>query len=164
MPKPLSSPANDRQYLSDFIEASERFLLNRPHTKSELRQHFTKKVARPETLDALLTRLGELGFVDDWRFIAWWVGQRNDFKPKGQYALTAELLQKGVEKELVDRYFQENPLQGVELARDALQTRVRRLQQEPADKRFQRAIAFLQRRGFSYDVSKTAFEDLFPVE
>jgi len=83
------------------------FLSYRPRSEKEVRDHFKKKKIVGAHVDRAIVKLKKLNFLDDEKFSLWWIEQRNNFRPKGKRALEIELLQKGVEREIVKRVLEE---------------------------------------------------------
>ena len=52
-------------------------------------------------LAAAIPKLIELDLIDDKKFAAWWVDQRVRLNPRGNIALKAELMQKGIDREII---------------------------------------------------------------
>src|SRR4051795_2167360 len=57
---------------------------------------------RPPLVDQAVTRMTELGYLDDEAFARSWVASRDRARPRGGHALRRELQLKGVDRELVD--------------------------------------------------------------
>jgi regulatory protein len=144
------------------------YLKFRPRTISETREHLYKKVRTThwshEAVDKVIDHLIELKFLDDKVFIDFLVRSRTATKVKGIFAIKQELNRFGVEKELIDEYFSNTEINEEELAEKALTRRWEIIKTLPKQKRFEKAINFLARRGFNYDISKKAFEDLINKE
>lgn len=140
------------------------YLKFRPRTIKETRDHLYKKVRTThwshEAVDKVIDHLVELKFLDDKVFIDFLVRSRTGTKAKGIYAIKQELYRFGVDRELVDEYFSNSEINEEELAEKTLAKIWLRLQSLPKQKRFEKAISHLQRRGFNFDTSKKAFEDL----
>ena len=64
----------------------------RPRSAAELKQR---------GLAAAIPKLIELDLIDDKKFAAWWVDQRVRLNPRGNIALKAELMQKGIDREII---------------------------------------------------------------
>lgn len=79
------------------------FLSYRPRSEKEVKDHFKKKKIVGDHVDRAIEKLKKLNFLDDEKFSLWWIEQRNNFRPKGKRALEIELLQKGIEREIVKR-------------------------------------------------------------
>ena len=144
------------------------YLKFRPRTIKETRDHLYKKVKTThwshEAVDKVINHLIELKFLDDKVFIDFLVRSRTATKVKGIYAIKQELNRFGVERKLIDEYFANTEINEEELAKKALTRRWEIIKTLPKQKRFEKVISFLQRRGFNYDTSKKAFEDLINKE
>lgn len=140
------------------------YLKFRPRTIKETRNYLYKKVRTThwshEAVDKVVDHLIELKFLDDKAFIDYLVNSRTKTKAKGIYAIKQELNKFGVERELVDEYFADIEIDENELAKKTLTSRWERIKSLPRQKRFEKSISFLQRRGFNFETSKKAFEDL----
>ncbi len=140
------------------------YLKFRPRTKKEVRDYLYKKIKNRhwsrDDADKVLKRLEEQDFIDDKKFVEWFVEQRNILKPKSEFAIRAELYKYGVEKDVAENYFQEKPLAEDELAEKALRSRWGRFKLLTKEKRFPKALSFLLRRGFSFAVAKIVIEKL----
>ena len=88
------------------FDAALRLLALRPRTEAELRRRLGRRGFGAEAIEAAMTRLGEVGLVDDDAFARFWVEQRAAFRPSGRRRLFAELRAKGVARETVDAALQ----------------------------------------------------------
>ena len=134
------------------------YLKFRPRTIKETREHLYKKVRTThwshEAVDKVIDHLIELKFLDDRAFIDFLVRSRTATKVKGVYAIKQELYRFGVDKELIDEYFSNTEINEEELAKKALSRRWEIIKSLPKQKRFEKALSFLQRRGFNFDVCR----------
>lgn len=137
------------------------YLKFRPRTIKETREHLYKKVRTThwshEAVDKVINHLIELKFLDDKTFIDFLVRSRTATKVKGIFAIKQELNRFGVDKELVDEYFSNTKINEEELAKKALSRRWEIIKTLPKQKRFEKALSLLQRRGFNYETSKKIF-------
>lgn len=144
------------------------YLKFRPRTIKETRNHLYKKVRTThwshEAVDKIIDHLIELKFLDDQEFVRYLVESRIRTKIKGVFAIKQELSKYGVEKELIDEYFAKTEINEEALAEKILTSRWDRLKTLPKQKRFEKAMSLLQRRGFNYETSKKSFEDLINKE
>ena len=102
----------------------------------------------------MISRLQQRGYIDDEAFARFWVENRNRFRPKGAQALRFELRQKGVERETIDTALDEQDEDSTAWA--ALEGKVTRWADLEKFEFEQKAMAFLARRGFRYDVCRRA--------
>ena len=135
--------------------AAMRFIGHRPRSSQEIRRRLAREELTDDVIDRVIERLVREKWVDDGQFAQEWVRARSNTRPRGAGLLKQELRQKGVGKAEIEASLPE-PDQEVQNAANALRPRLRRLgSMEERDER-QKAIAFLQRRGFNYSVAKAA--------
>lgn len=149
-------------FLQPHLNHAYHFLKFRPRTEREMRDYLIRKKTPADLIEKIIDKLKESKFIDDREFIKWWVDQRSYFKPKGQFILKQELLRKGIAKDTIDDFFdniQDNNEEG--LAVKALEKKRPSLERLKGKERYQKAINFLLRRGFSFDSAKKAFEFVF---
>lgn len=130
-----------------------RYLSYRPRSIAEVRRTLEEAEFAPEAIEATLARLTGQGYLDDAAFAAYWVDNRQRFRPKGEQALRQELRRAGVDKETIDESL--DGLDSSEAAYAAAQPRANRLSALAAGDptAFKRKLGeFLLRRGFTYDV------------
>jgi len=147
------------------LSLAYRFLSFRPRTTVEVKRYLQKKSEKglftPGEIEAALEILKDQGYLDDLEFIKSFVNSRNILKPKSKRVLEMELKKLGVAQIDINTYFEESPSDESELAKKALQKKMKSLALITDEKkRFIKAISFLQRRGFSYDVAKKTYFDL----
>jgi regulatory protein len=140
------------------------YLKFRPRTKKEVIDYLVKKSPRfhfdQKIIEQVINELLEEDLVNDENFVSWFVEQRSHGKPKGRFALIAELLRFGIQKDLIDEYFEKNELDEDTLAYQALSRRWSLWSTLPHEKRYQKAVAFLSRRGFNFDIIRKAIDVL----
>jgi len=143
------------------------YLKFRPRTIKETRDYLYKKVRTThwshEAVDKIIDHLIELKFLDDKEFINYLVTSRTRTNVKGVFAIKQELSRYGVDKELINEYFAKTEIDEEALAEKILTSRWPRLKTLPKQKRFEKAIGFLQRRGFNFEVSRKTIEKLESV-
>lgn len=118
-----------------------RFVSFRPRSEKEIRDYLAKRLHKihtsaPSVLEKVLDRLRELGYADDAKFAAWWIGQRTGRKPKGKKLIEQELRRRGITQEV--------NIDEKELARRAIEKKIGKLEKP-------KLIAYLQRRGFDWE-------------
>jgi regulatory protein len=129
-----------------------RFLSYRPRSVSEVRRHLRQEVEDEATVEAVLGKLAEQGYLNDAEFARYWVDSRAQFRPKGPRALRQELRQHGLDNTEIDAAL--TGLNSAEGAYAAARQRAARLaglaKSDPSA--FRRKLGdFLVRRGFDYD-------------
>jgi regulatory protein len=153
------------------LEAAARFLEPRARSVAEVRRRLSGAGYRADLVDSAITRMLELGMLDDDAFARAWIESRDRSRPRGERAIRQELAQKGVDRTTVDLVLAERreaatgvptDVDGVAISADeAAATRLiarneRSLGRiaDPRQRR-QRAYALLARHGFDPDVCGT---------
>jgi SOS response regulatory protein OraA/RecX len=89
------------------LNAAARFLEVRPRSVDEVRRHLTQAGYRAEHVERALSRLTELGVLDDEAFARLWVESRDRARPRSENALRRELALKGIDRELAAQVLDE---------------------------------------------------------
>jgi regulatory protein len=155
----------------EVLDAAARFLEARPRSIAEVRRRLTSMGYRAPLVDDAVTRMTELGYLDDEAFSRAWVASRDRARPRGEHALRRELQLKGVDRSIIDVVLEERRAeaatevpagQGDVGADDLAAERLLRrklapiLRENDPRKRRQRAYALLARSGFAPDVCSSA--------
>jgi len=140
------------------LEIALRFLGTRPRTRWELERRLRTAGASDDVLYGALARLAELGYLDDDAFARYWSEQRDRHAPRGRRLVEAELRQRGVPRDVIERLRAE-PLERRPEDESLPETELQRAQvaltghlrgrRLPDDRTaLQRIGMFLMRRGF----------------
>lgn len=154
----------EKEILENLLEKCFRYLSYRPRSEREMIRYLATKAKKNKKIDekiinAVIFSLKQQKLINDDKFVAWWVETRSYFRPKGTYALRAELLAKGISKDTIDKYFEEEKIDEPELAKKVLLKKERILGGLNSEERFKKSISLLLRRGFPYSIAKKAFEE-----
>lgn len=150
-----------------------RFLETRPRSIAEVRRRLATTGYRAELVETAVTRLLELGYLDDLAFTRGWVESRDRAHPRGEPALRRELALKGIDRAIVDEVLADRRSSAEELNGDADAEAAARLLQRNgaalariADPRARRnrAYALLARHGFDPSVASDAARRLVAGE
>ena len=131
-----------------------QYLNVRERSTSELRRRLTQHGLEEDVIQAVMERLEHSGLVDDQRFAQLWVENRQEFRPRSRRALAYELRQRGVTGEAMEQALESTD--DGEAAWQAAQKHSRKLQALEWPDFRQKMLAFLARRGFSYDIAAQA--------
>ena len=148
--------------LQQAIARALNYLSFRPRSREEVRRYLQRKETPPDLINPVLERLDQLELINDQAFAEFWIESRARFNPKGAQAIKNELRQKGVTREVVDEKVDDE--QDEERARQAARKKAQSLTgQSGMDfKTFRlRLGAFLQRRGFSYEIATRTVRELW---
>jgi regulatory protein len=141
-------------------DAALRFLANRPRSEREVRDRLRRGDFEVSVIDATIARLRHLRLVDDAQFSAYWIENRQRFRPRGARALRAELAQKGVDAVTVEATLVAGDEEPVEAATRAARQYARRLSTADEATRQRRLGQFLARRGFDWETVQAALNTL----
>ncbi len=107
----------------------------------------------------MLDRLAEKHLLDDREFADYWVEQRERFSPRSSYALAQELRLRGVDRSTADDVVDAE--RDSQRALDAGRQRLRALGSADYETFRAKLTAFLQRRGFSYSITRETVRTLW---
>lgn len=157
------------------LEAAARFLEVRARSVAEVRRRLTSIGYQPDLVEGAITRLLDLGLLDDEAFARSWVESRDRARPRGERAIRQELGLKGVDRITVDLVLAERReavaglpdddgvvVSADRAAAERLLTRNARTLARVVDprQRRQRAYALLARNGFDPEVCRSAAETI----
>ena len=138
-----------------------RFLSLRPRSVLELQKKLEEKKYDPKIIKRTISWLRKQGFLNDKKFAKDWVLNRKKFHPMGKRRLFLELKKKEVSSKVIDTELSKikNPAE-IKQAREIAKRRVKLYKDLGRYKKREKIIAFLQRRGYNWDVIKEAIERL----
>ena len=163
-PEEFSSWVTLRQYRSA-LEKAVSFLAVRACSKGEIAQKLRRIGYAPETVEMVLYKLDQEGFLNDQDFASRWARYRSGQK-YGPYRIARELKMKGVSGEEVETALEdlseEDQLEdAVVIAQKALK---RAKPGENPGKTRQRINAALVRRGYDWDQARQACDRVLHTE
>lgn len=154
----------DNTRIAEFKRADEvyracrqalRYLGFRPRSCKEIEKYLNSKGYTSQAVQGAVERLTEQRYLNDMAFAGFWVENRKSFRPRSLSALRYELRQKGIADEIITA-----ALAGIneeELAWRAAKGKVRNWRNLKKEHFQKKMLSFLSRRGFSYEVSKSAW-------
>ena len=140
-------------------ERTLNFLSYRPRSEAEVRRYLAKREVEDEAATEVVDRLRRMNLVNDDDFVRFWVENRMTFRPRGAWALRAELRQKGVDAALIERELED--LDEAAGARQAAERVVGRYEALDRETFVRRMMGHLQRRGFGYAVCRDLVAELW---
>ncbi|MCL4353633.1 RecX family transcriptional regulator [Patescibacteria group bacterium] len=137
---------------------SLKFLSYRPRSEKEVRNHLKIKNETGNLLiDKVIQKLKEQNFINDSEFAKWWIEQRLMFKPRSSNLIKRELLQKGIDKEIIDAQFSIFSFQfsnELENAQRLITKKFSRYKGVPSQAIYRKMGRFLAGKGFDWEVIK----------
>lgn len=142
-----------------------RYLAFRPRSIKEVILHLERKAKKyaftPDEIQSTIELLKDQGFLNDAEFIKSYVAARNSLKPKSKRVLVLELKKYGVPSTDIEHYFEHAVIDEDALAVQALKRKMKTLRTISDEQtRFAKAVSFLQRRGFSFEIARQAYLQL----
>lgn len=159
---------DDDTKLRQLIGAGIMYVSIHPRSEKEIvayiRKRNNKLHGSEEIVSAALTRLKELGYIDDEIYTKRFIESRNRSRPKGKKLIQLELLRKGVSRDIIDSVDREmGESEGptdIELARGVAQKKYSLWKKLPIPEQKKKLFGFLQRRGFSSTVVFRVIDEL----
>ncbi len=118
------------------------------------------------TIDSLIEKLKQKEMINDVEFAKAWIEGRRKSKQKGVRALKMELFQKGIDREIIEEVLRLRSGQVAEedLAQLALEKKMRSWKNLERTELKQKAIQFLMRKGFEYEIVLSLVEKILKTE
>ncbi len=138
------------------LESALRLLSYRLRSERELRDRLARKGFGRAVIGETLSRLRELGYLDDAAFARFWTETRQALRPRPRWLLAGELRRRGVAQEEAEQATA--GISDEEAAYEAASRRLRALRGLEYQRFRERLGRFLTRRGFSYDVARRTIE------
>lgn len=142
----------------DFVRGSNyvRGLLRlRPRSEKEIRDKLKVKKYESKALEELVAYFKNLNYINDREFAKAWLESRLR-KPLGFKAIRAELIQKGVDSEIIEELLSQKSRNFNEamVVQELAEKRFNKLRgkQDSAEKIKDKLYGYLLRRGFSNDI------------
>ncbi|HKS29100.1 MAG TPA: regulatory protein RecX [Pyrinomonadaceae bacterium] len=137
------------------MQRAVKLLAAKPRSVAELRERLLEKEwTNEETVDAVLKKLSEYGYLNDERFAFGYASYKVRQKPVGRQRLQRDLKMKKVPRETADEalnlLFEETPEEDLIDRAIAKRTRLRGAPKTRAE--VKSLIDHLMRQGFSYDL------------
>lgn len=135
-----------------WYDLSLKLLAFRPRSVKEISDYLQRKKVPPFLTTQVISQLTERKLLNDRVFAEWFVENRVTFRPRSTRVLQAELLQKGVSRELITEVLRTQFDADVEFA-GALKTAQKKLRhlRHPDDQvKWLKLSRFLGQKGYDY--------------
>ena len=144
---------------------SLKYLSFRIRSEKEMRDYLLKKNAPPEVLEKIISSLKTSKFLNDEEFARMWIESRNRANPRAQKVLKFELQQKGINKEIIEKFLtSERMATDLDSAKALVRKRLPRLKGAEKEEVYKKLGGFLARKGYSWDVVKHSIDDCLAEE
>lgn len=138
---------SDKAYMSVLS-----LIARRPRSESEIKNYLARKQYDQEVSRQILSRLAELGYINDLDFARRWIDSRKLLKPTSKRKLVQELKQKGVKDDVIEQALYEEPVDDL----TALKQLIERKRKQPKYRDELKLKQYLYRQGFNYQDIKQA--------
>jgi regulatory protein len=125
-------------------------LARRPYSSSEISRYLRRHQMSDEIIQNVIDDLTEAKLIDDDAFAAFWVEQRETFRPRSRLALRQELNQKGVDREVVNEALSE--IDEIDAARRVALKQAGRWRGLAEAEWRTKLTRYLMRQGYPYDI------------
>jgi regulatory protein len=133
-----------------------RYVAMRPRSTWEIEFYLTRKEATPEMIKLTVTKLTDIGLLDDRKFAASFVHDRQLLRPTSKRKLSLELRKKHIASDIIDEVLRES----VSSDGTALQEIVDRKRLQTKYQDDLKLMQYLARQGFSYgDIKSSLRQD-----
>lgn len=167
-PAPLPTEPGEREQAAR--EVVLRQLALGPRSRGQLERKLLEREAEPELIARVLDRFEEVDLVDDAAFAEMWVRTRHRGRRLSRTAISRELQQKGVDRDVAEQALEQiDPEDERAAARELVLRKVRGnpvpIADTPEgrverDKHIRRLVAMLGRRGYGPGISYRAVADV----
>ncbi len=141
-----------------------RFAMTRPRSEKEVKDWFKRKKVPDQIHAELKKKLTKLELLNDSKFAIWWVGQRQQFRPKAKRILQQELLMKGITKDIISEVLVNTSIDEYKIAQKDLAKRAYKWKNLEGREKKQKMSEYLLRKGFGWDLVKNAVADYIVKE
>lgn len=142
------------------ITAALNLISFRPRASGELQRKLREKGYAPEAAEAAIQRMLELGYLNDADFTDRWIENRQEHKPRSRKMLQQELMQKGIDRELIREALEETEFDELGDALELARKKAGSMSALDQATRHRRLSGFLGRRGYGYDVIRKVLEQI----
>ena len=138
-----------------------RLLARRPYSSAEISRYLRRHKIGDDIIQNVIDDLTEAKLIDDDAFAAYWVEQRETFRPRSRLALRQELSQKGIEREIVTEALSNTD--EIESARRVAQRQAGRWRGLPEAEWRTKMTRYLMRQGYPYDIVNEVVTETWPA-
>lgn len=140
--------------------AALRLIAYRPRSRGELQTGLRERGFSTEAQEAAISRMADLGYLNDEAFAERWVESRLAHKPRSSRMLANELRQKGIDQETIDATLESTKIDEVGDALELARKKAGSLGALDPQARTRRLTGFLARRGYGFDVIRRVIDEI----
>ncbi len=141
-----------------------RLLARRSHSEKELRDKLNTKFENRHLVDKIIEELKQRDYLDDYKFAIEFAELKLDKKKFGTNKLKAELIKRGVSRQIIEKVIHEcvNEEQQLESAKELARKKINQIKRKEDDpqKIKLKLSNFLASKGFDYSIIKEVISSL----
>lgn len=147
--------------LDEWFLKTAKYISIRPRSEKELRDYVNKKKVPASIIKPLFEKLHSLKFLDDEKFVSWWIDQRNTFRPRSVIQLRSELNQKGISRDIIDTALAKyitTPTE-IDAAKRLVKKKLKLISKIENREKKLKLTQFLLRKGFPWEIIEKAIQE-----
>lgn len=136
-----------------------KFLGYKARSEKEVRDKLIKENYPQEIIDRIIELFKHYNYINDENYTKAYINNRIKFKPRAKRMLKYELVQKGVDNDIIENIIDNSNIDETDIAINLLQKKLKNKKDiEPKEK--QRIYNYMLRRGFDYETINKAFKEV----
>lgn len=153
-----------QEEIAKSFDLALKYLSYRSRTEKEMVEYLEKKGKSPQTIAAVMEKLVFYHYINDEDYLESAIRTNLMGNQFGRLRLKQDLARRGIRGELLNQLQVFYPIESEEeCCRSQMQKAIKKYAGEFGRKKLQKVGAYLQRRGFSYDMINTMIGDV-PLE
>ncbi|MCL1929811.1 RecX family transcriptional regulator [Candidatus Saccharibacteria bacterium] len=149
----LAKLKDESEFGKSYIRAVD-LISRRPRSEKEIRDYAWKKQWSAEIRDRVIERLKERLYLNDEKFAESFVRSRTNTRNFSKRKMQAELMKKGIQKELMEKVLADSDFDESESLKNLMAKK--RDKYDSTEK----LVQYLARQGFRYDHIKSALDEM----
>lgn len=151
-PQLLTTLEYEGEVQQGYIKAIN-YISYRPRSTFEVKQYLLRKQVAEQSIADILNRLTEQRYLDDAQFAQKWIENRQLLKPKGKYALQAELKEKGIAADIIQDALSTLDMdRQMEQAEETARKKMRQIRDKEWKDARLKLMRFLSYKGYEMDI------------
>jgi regulatory protein len=129
-------------------------------TKNEIVRKLKEKEYNEDTIKAVIEKLGDYGYLNDEQYVEVFIRSKQDTSQGlNKRTLFNKLMQKGVDKELIEQSLESSDIDEYQNALQAAQKKLRSVKGSRSDKKA-KLYTFLLYKGFDYEICNKVINNI----
>ncbi len=148
--------------MKDALDYAFRLLERRDYTVKQIRDKLRFKEYSQDEIKKTISRLLELGYLDDEKYARRWAINTQKYRPRGKLLMSLMLAKKGILKDLREKVLDEliDEKEELKMAQSCVTKKMRSLGKLSKKKKYEKLGRFLESRGFNYAIIAEILEEM----